>query len=343
LVVKKMSEIPDFMWCFAVPKCEVEVNRLIKLTSTDQYYFDHRHKRQSIALRFDKMLDPFTLCRGLHSAISLFPKVGSRVVLYEGTHHFNLEIEQIKLHLVMVEPEFMSNVFAWRDLFYYLSKKQDDNTNILFQSFLMRCTDPSMGCVLISGFDHSLGDASSYAMFLSKWSDSYSEIECEAQHSINTDLPIGIISETVFKETGGIPPCTNRPQPRRYEFSADMLAAVKAEVRRDSGEGDLSINDILMAQVMLRYALCARLVGVTFFVRVMRDFMPVWPTLRICPFGDGPAASSNFRVGLRGACFRWRAPWRPSAVAPDRSLASAERVGVRPAGRRRRGLTTAPA
>jgi hypothetical protein len=148
----------------------------------------------------------------------------------------------------MVSPDFMSDIYAWRNAFYRLSDSMDKDGKVLFQSFVMRCSDPSLGCVLFAGFEHSLGDAASYALFLSRWSEIYGSLESQSGANPAADLPNAIFATPVTSVENVLEP-TGRPSPRRYELSPEMLSAFKADMRRQSGEPNLSVNDILVAQV----------------------------------------------------------------------------------------------
>lgn len=238
----------EYLWCFSVPPTSSEVHRFIDLSSTDQYYFDHPHRRQCIALRFSHVLDPTLLIRCLHTAIQRFPKVGSRVVSYDGRHRFLLESEQTKLRLIIVRPEFLANVHEWRRLFYFFSDHLDREHKSVFHAFLMRSHDESHGCVLFAGFEHCLGDAASYAMFIACWSDVYQELI--AQFSVNYEIPPGMYLSTTDGDYGdNLDATLSRPEPRRYELPSALLAELKADMRRRSGDPNLSMNDVLMAQV----------------------------------------------------------------------------------------------
>ena len=241
----------EYMWCFSVPIASSEVNRFIDLSSTDQYYLDHPHRRQCVALRFLHLIDPLLLVRGLHAAIQQFPKVGSRVVIYDGSRRFHLENEQTKLRVVMVSPDFLTDIFEWRRLFYLFSDRLDRQHKPLFQAFLMRSRDESLGCVLFAGFEHCLGDAASYAMFIACWSEEYQQqLTRHAANTALTQLPPDIYASPDEGDYGDGPQTNHdRPEPRRYELSAELLSTMKAEMRRLSGDNHLSVNDILMAQV----------------------------------------------------------------------------------------------
>jgi hypothetical protein len=241
----------EFMWCFSVPPASSDVNRFIDLSSTDQYYLDHPHRRQCVALRLMHILDPTVLIRCLHIAIQRFPKVGSRVVSYDGRRRFLLESEQTKLRLLIVRPDFLTSAYEWRRLFYFFSDRLDQEHKSVFHAFLMRSRDESLGCVLFAGFEHCLGDAASYAMFIASWSDIYQEQI--SQHAINlalADIPPGMFLSTTEGDYGDDLHTDHcRPKSLRYELSSALLADLKADMRRRSGDPHLSINDVLMAQV----------------------------------------------------------------------------------------------
>ena len=164
-------------WCYTVPKSVSAVDRYIRLSSSDLYYFEHPHRRQCIALEYSKVLDPVLLCQSLDCTITTFPKVGSRVVPFDGFQQFHLESEQIKLRVVTVGPDIISSMYAWCHAFQTLSSQAAGAEKPLFLAYLLRCKDEAHGCVLMAGFEHALGDAASYALFLEAWSDQYERLQ----------------------------------------------------------------------------------------------------------------------------------------------------------------------
>ena len=227
----------ECMWCFTVPLVPSKVNRFIDLSSTDQYYFDHPHRRQCIALRFAHMLDPTLLIRCLHAAIEKFPKVGSRVVSYEGRLKFQLETEQTKLRLIIVQPKFIEDIFDWRRIFFLFSDRADQGHKSLFHAFLMRAPDASHGCVLMAGFEHCLGDAASYAMFIAAWSDAYrNQLLRGASLSPLTDIPPGVFSSAEEgDECDGLSSDRTRPDPRRVGRRSACPARARPLTARGGG------------------------------------------------------------------------------------------------------------
>ena len=248
-MAEPIQSTKEYMWCYSVPLSVLDVDRYIDLSSTDQYYFDHPHRRQCIALSFAHVLEPTILCRSLHAAVQRFPKVGSRAVMFEGHHRFHLETEQTKLRLVNVKPEFLTNICELWRICSFFCDNQDKKHRPLFQAYLMRCSDESRGCVLIAGFEHALGDAASYAMFIAAWSALYRD----QRHASAALTPMNDLPPDMFTSSDAGNPCKarpsdGRPEPRRYQLTAQLLASFKEEMRRRSGEATLSINDILMAQ-----------------------------------------------------------------------------------------------
>ena len=227
-----MAESKEYMWLYSVPMTVLDFDKFIDLSSLDQYYFDHPHRRQCIALRFSHILDPTILTRSLHYAIEMFPKVGSRTELFEGSRCFHLNTEQTKLKLVNVKPEFLTNISdLWRICSFFCAN-QDKEHRPLFQAYLFRCSDESHGCVLIAGFEHSLGDAASYAMFISAWSIIYSEkIQASSGLSTMAEFPPDVFTSEEAGASGQALPSDGRPEPLRYQFSESMLASLKAEMR----------------------------------------------------------------------------------------------------------------
>ena len=151
--------------------------------------------------------------------------------------------------MIIVKPEYLTDMHEWRRLFFYLSDRADQDHKALLQAYLLRCTDERHGCVLIVGFEHCLGDAASYAMFIAAWSDFYrAELQAAPQLPPAADIPPGVFSDDDVGDRLSAAAGDGCPAPRRYCLSADLLASLKEDLRRRSGEGSLSINDILMAQ-----------------------------------------------------------------------------------------------
>ncbi len=171
---------------------------------------------------------------------------------FEGKLRFHLETEQTKLRLVMVKREFLTDIHEWRRLFFYFSDRADQDHKSLLQAYLLRCTDERHGCVLIVGFEHCLGDAATYAMFIAAWSDIYREqLQATPQLPPSTDIPPGVFSDDGVGERLSATSSDGHPAPRRFCLPAELLASLKDEMRRRSGEESLSVNDVLMAQVRL--------------------------------------------------------------------------------------------
>ena len=139
-------------------------------------------RHQCIVLQLGHVLDPVLLVRSLHHASKIYPKVASRIVpLEDGRPHFHLETERMRVRMVMVEAHVLSDPYHWayahETLLHAVSPAQEtrrpngggggqDDRHPLFHAFLLRAHDSACGCVLVVGFEHTLGDAASYGLFL---------------------------------------------------------------------------------------------------------------------------------------------------------------------------------
>ena len=178
LRLSKMSGThDDYMWCYVVPQTESTIERFVELSSSDRYYYENPHRRQFIALKFLHLIDPTLLCQSLFRLADLYPKINSRICVFEGRPHFNLQKDAIKVRLISIEPQVLLDVYEIRRACFHLSDQLDKQGNkSMLYVFLLRSSDPHLGCILAAGFDHSLGDAASYSMFLHALSEDYANV-----------------------------------------------------------------------------------------------------------------------------------------------------------------------
>jgi len=107
----------------------------------------------------------------------------------------------------------------------------------LFQAVMLVSNDLSEGCILIAGFEHVLGDATSYSMFLRTWSEKYEA----CLHAHRDQLSPAVLPAVEFQM-----PFTRREirsLRRFFAFSAEGIGSLK-----DSSMDGCTTNDILMAQ-----------------------------------------------------------------------------------------------
>jgi hypothetical protein len=136
-------------WCYSIDNTKLIADRYMQLSIMDVFYFENPHRRQCIALQYTKVLDSVILCQSLGCTIAAFPTVGSRVEFLDGIGYFHLNSEQVKIRLVVVSPQVLSNKYEWCHAFDVLSKHARESQP-LFQAFLLRCADESHGCVLMA-------------------------------------------------------------------------------------------------------------------------------------------------------------------------------------------------
>ena len=237
--------LPQFMWTYSTNAEVKNSNSLIELTTVDQYFHNRQHQRQFIAFRLKDVLNPSVLCSSMHVAANIYPKVTSRIVSHFGKQYFHVGQVPPKVELIMVEPKFFSDIYAWKDACFQISEMTKHAHNNFVQAYLFRSHDPRFGCVLATGFDHSIGDAASYCMFLSAWSKAYSAELLRASHLM---APPQLLPSGIFN--AGMDSSDLRwihGKGRRYWFSAALLAEMKTQLRMESGI-DLSSNDVLMTQ-----------------------------------------------------------------------------------------------
>ena len=135
-------------------------------------------------------------------------------------------------------------MYEWCHAFQILSNQADGADKPLFMAFLLRCEDESHGCVLMTGFEHALGDAASYALFLKAWSQKYENLNdrLRSVQPVPQTIPHGTYQDSAVD----IACPASGLMPRRYILTAAALASFKAQL--GSSSSDLTSNDILMAQ-----------------------------------------------------------------------------------------------
>jgi hypothetical protein len=152
---------------------------MMGLTAEDLHYAESNYRTQRIALRFAHICDPILATQALHLAIADYPKVGSRLIMYEDVPKFHLASAEIGLMVVAVEARVLMNgcLAEWDHVCQTMSpiKKMGfkADATALFEAFLLVSHNPACGCVLVAGFQHVLGDATSYSLFLRRWSEIY--------------------------------------------------------------------------------------------------------------------------------------------------------------------------
>jgi hypothetical protein len=81
----------------------------MRLSAPDVHYAESNYRTQSIALRFAHICNPTLATQALHLAIAEFPRVGSRLIMYEGVPEFHLAAAEIRLCVVTVEERVLTN------------------------------------------------------------------------------------------------------------------------------------------------------------------------------------------------------------------------------------------
>jgi hypothetical protein len=100
-------------------------------------------------------------------------------VRHEGAPKYHLEAAEINVRVVSVAPDVLrsASLKAWDHVCQSVSPTKKggfgDDATPLFEACLLVSHESAAGCLLVAGFQHVLGDASSYSMFLRCWSDIY--------------------------------------------------------------------------------------------------------------------------------------------------------------------------
>jgi len=246
----------------------------MSLSLEDVHYAESSYRTQRIALRFTHTLDPLLLTQALHLAITEYPRVGSRLVVHHDEPKFHLEAGEITVRLVAVAPEVLSSGgAAWDNACQSMSPQKKvgfgPDATQLFEACLLTSHDAEAGCVLVAGFQHVLGDATSYALFMHKWSTIY---HARAGHKLRELFPAAGDHEDAGKAPGAglprpdipkdafSPPLSakrssgspEKDQSRRlFALSTQQLLSLKESMLAGGAKYDgriCSTNDILMAQ-----------------------------------------------------------------------------------------------
>jgi hypothetical protein len=113
----------------------------------------------------------------------------------------------------------------------------------LFEASMLVSDDLSAGCVLIVGFQHVLGDAACYSMFLRTWSEMY---------EANLHAHLGKLPALTFPTVEFQLPMARRQSRalrRFFSFSAEGISSLKSSV-----PDGCTTNDLLMAQAACAFA-----------------------------------------------------------------------------------------
>ena len=185
--------------------------------------------------------------------------MGSRVVHHEGKNRFHLDAAEINVRLVRVEPRTVlaGSATEWEQVCDAMAPQPKSHCGLgaasLFDACLLASQNPRAGSVLIAGFQHVVGDASSYSTFLRTWSEKYEELlkGSARQPVLSLELPKG---------TFRIPKLPSQPSAGRkflsgsFRFSDSRLRSLKTCISPNSSGNNNSqgqqctTNDVLMAQ-----------------------------------------------------------------------------------------------
>jgi len=240
----------------------------------DEIYINGNFATQRIALRLAKVLEPSLLVQvslfdtadsfallsvavvpltgpllmqSLRSALGAYPRVGSQLKLYYGKPAYHLRSGQIDVHVIKVGRDVLSqSPCTW---LHVCEKTMPPRTaagqncgpdaSPLFEAVMLVSDVLSAGCVLIVGFQHSLGDAASYSMFLLTWSNMYTaNLRTHRCKLSATSFP------TVELQLPPMVPQQNSAIRRLFTFSAEGADSLKMRV-----PAGCTTNDALMAQV----------------------------------------------------------------------------------------------
>jgi hypothetical protein len=241
----------EYSWLFVVPRKELPYNRYRHLSKTDEWYMDNPHTKQRVCARFTTLLDPTVLCRALHHAVEAFPAVAGLIGRdEEGKRWFKLDSERVTLQLIMVSESMLENQGYWPWVFErHKLPSPGRESPPLFQAFMLRSPNPSLGCALIVSFDHILGDSSSYAMFLRSWSEAYVEADKEfVDREACKDSPPDIYPDDRIPRVDP----NNMKWAHRFRVCPQAMNSFKQSLRERWGI--LTTNDILMAQAAVALA-----------------------------------------------------------------------------------------
>jgi hypothetical protein len=180
--------------------------------------------------------------QSLRAALQVHPRVGSRLELYYDKPTFHLQAGAVDVHVIKVGSHVMKqSPDTWLQVCEKSMPPQNpgygSDASPLFQAVMLVSNDLSEGCILIAGFEHVLGDATSYSMFLRTWSEKYEA----CLHAHRDQLSPAVLPAVEFQM-----PFTRREirsLRRFFAFSAEGIGSLK-----DSSMDGCTTNDILMAQ-----------------------------------------------------------------------------------------------
>ena len=282
VATSKPSE--DCCWVYAVqPKRDLAAggeHRLQELADGDIPYAQQSYLVQRVALRFSHVLDPVLVAQAVRSALEEYPLAGSRLVKHEGGTYFHLKSAEINVHVVNVPPRLLRSGAAseWLHVCEEMATPGGPKgcfvpivdqfaLQYLSEFYLLVSADSTAGCVIIGGFQHVIGDATCYGLFLRAWSEKYEQgLERKLRELLLTGgasngaeggegrrqfiqahlhrLPEPVLPVGEFKVP--LPKRVPKQSIRRLlRFSPKGLESLKAQVSTDAG---FSTNDILMAQ-----------------------------------------------------------------------------------------------
>jgi len=186
--------------------------------------------------------------QSLRSALEKHPRVGSRLELHNGKTTFHLESGQIDIHLIKVGRDVLSQSPSnWLHVCEKTMPPQKGGYGLdatpLFEASMLVSDDLSAGCVLIVGFQHVLGDAACYSMFLRTWSEMY---------EANLHAHLGKLPALTFPTVEFQLPMARRQSRalrRFFSFSAEGISSLKSSV-----PDGCTTNDLLMAQAACAFA-----------------------------------------------------------------------------------------
>lgn len=262
------------MWSFSVP-LDDEPHKLVPLTMLDVHYVEIVYKHQCIALKFPGLLHSGVLAESLHAAFKDFPTVGSKLTHFNGLHQFDCNSVKAEVRLCLVNDKVFSNIYDWNRVFEDVTKdiqSKNGNNLPLFYAVLLRTLNPQHGCILLAAFNHVLGDASSYGVFLRRWSEEYVQAMNSSNETSTETLPLKVLQKfdaifstanEEFKQSNNdihsfwpsyaniskpaLSLSTPLPQPFRFVLSGDVMLSLKKEFQLDQYPF-LTSNEILMAQ-----------------------------------------------------------------------------------------------
>ncbi|EKX32545.1 hypothetical protein GUITHDRAFT_121297 [Guillardia theta CCMP2712] len=229
-------------------KPKESIHRFQSICWNDEFYVTNPTAIQRIALKFEHVLDPSLLLQSLDDVVKKFPTITSKICHYQGKLCFHLASEQVTLRVILVKPHILSDMNQWYNACNEYRPVSNESTERppLFQAFILLSNDPSHGCVFVVCFDHVLGDAITYGIFLNHWSQEYSLLK--EKFGTNLASSLSNLPPCMYERPSMPPPITPPHQIRmlRYELNTQFLSTVKAQYCSPSDR--LSTNDILMAQ-----------------------------------------------------------------------------------------------